>query len=142
MGINIRKDFREGIDPESKRVNCPHRGMRCENRFDIFVKAGDVIKVGQKFVKTYVPGEPNQTSMSLLLYITDKINPEYIDEEGVRYADARIDVPMPNTERGLEREVKVTIIFANVEIKIEAEDLETHKVEYLNLKFDFNYLDT
>jgi molecular chaperone DnaK (HSP70) len=139
-GINISMEFREGIDPESKRN--PDNTKQCKNRFDIFVVAGDVIKVGHKVVKTYVPIKPNQTSMRLSLYTTHKTNPQYIDEEGVRYAGATIEVPMPNTERGLERQVEVTIIFGNIEIKIEAEDLETHQVTYGKLRFDFNYLDT
>lgn len=140
-GIAIRMDFREGIDPESKRFKCPHRGMRCENRFDILVVAGDVIEVGHKVVKTYSPSYPEQENMSLSLYTTHKITPEYIDEDGVSYAGATIPVKMPNTKRGMNREVKVTIVFGNVEIEIEAEDLETHQVTKGKLKFDFDYLD-
>jgi molecular chaperone DnaK (HSP70) len=135
-GCDARMPFEVGKDPEKKKVWDPYKkAHKCENRFSIFVRAGQSIGVDDKETNTYSPLTPTQKRMKFNFYSTTKKDVRYVDEEGVVKIGEMV-VDLPSSDADSERNVEVTMYFGKTEIAVEAKAVSTGKK--VNTKLDFS----
>lgn len=87
--------------------------------FEPFVKVNELVEVGQKIERPYVPVRETQAAMSIKVYTSED------PCEGIIYADdPRLsflgDINVQMTGTGLNRSVKVTMQFGDSELKVSA----------------------
>ncbi|XP_062593076.1 heat shock 70 kDa protein 12A-like [Saccostrea cucullata] len=118
-GIASSTTFNPEIHREAKkfRVN----GVdKCDGLFSRHVKKNDELKLNvAQAEKTYTPLKSNQTSMRISLYKSENDNPMYIDDPGCKYLGS-YDVDMQDTTGGLDRKVKVSLLFGDTEIEVQS----------------------
>jgi hypothetical protein len=52
----------------------------CEDVFDAFVRKGDSVGSDEVHTKIYCPVRSRQTVMRIIFYVTEIIDPEFVDE--------------------------------------------------------------
>lgn len=136
-GCGMSTVFDPELDQESKKFLHPERKIDyCTNRFQTFVFAGDSIDIDKKEIKIFFASRSNQTHAYFPIYTTPNKEVRYTDENGVKKI-GEIEVDMPDTTGGLERQIIVTMYFGRTEIEVEAKD-ETSGNES-RVKIDFSY---
>ncbi|GAX45256.1 hypothetical protein NIES4075_62770 [Tolypothrix sp. NIES-4075] len=136
-GIETRMPFEDGDKEDKKWVNELGKEY-CDNRFDIFVKARKIVKVGEKVKRKYYPSEKNQTGVSIDVYSTPEEDVYYIDEDHVTL-ECRIVVDMSDTTDGWNRAVEVSMDFGDTEIQVEAKNVNTGKLYNHKILFGVYY---
>ena len=68
----------------------------CGDIFDVIVRKGKRVSIGTVFESTHFTVHKMQQAMTLQLYITEEVNPEFIDEEECTYlGSVTITFPEP-----------------------------------------------
>lgn len=68
----------------------------CGGIFDVIVQKGKRVSIGTVFESTHFTVHKMQQAMTLQLYITEEVNPEFIDEEECTYlGSVTITFPEP-----------------------------------------------
>lgn len=138
-GCDVSAPFNSELDPKSKRFFAEDQNdWYCHDRFNAFVLAGESVAVDEKVQKTFTPINRNQTQMGLEFYATKKTKIRYTDEPEVEKI-GEITVEIPDTTKGLDRPVEVTMYFGKTEIKVEAKDLTSGKQYNTTLRFSSTY---
>ena len=128
-GISCCLPFDAEVDPNSSRVVSDNGEELCEYRFDVFAKINEEIPVGQEKVHSFYPVRAHNTEMALPVYLSNNPKSRYTTEEDVKKVASMI-LPMPNTEKGTDRRVKVAMRFGETEIQITSEDTSSgEKIE-------------
>jgi molecular chaperone DnaK (HSP70) len=141
-GCGIEVVYDPKIDPVGKRVERADKNkVNCEDRFEVLVRAGEVVPVGHKLTRRYNPLANKQTNLKLPFYATRKMNPRYTDEEGVENI-GMIEISLPDTREGVNRVVEVTLHFGETEIQISAKDMNTGGRRDAALRFSSTYMMT
>lgn len=109
-GIATTSLFDSKIHKASKKITVNGED-RCSNLFSRHVMIGDEAE------KTYTPIKADQTSMRISLYKSNNDDTMYVDDPGCEYLGG-FDVPMTDTTGGLNREVKVRLLFGDTEIEV------------------------
>lgn len=131
-GIKTNLQFREGIDPESKRMQCD-RGDTCKQRFTKHIERGQSINVGEPQTEiAYSPLNKSQTRMCLHIYASKLENPQYTDDNCTFVGKLIVDL---SNHGDLNRSVNVSLTFSGNEIVVTATDKKTGKESAL--AFDF-----
>lgn len=135
-GIATTSLFDSKIHKASKKITVNGED-RCSNLFSRHVKIGDelFLNVAQA-EKTYTPIKADQTSMRISLYKSKNDDTMYIDDPGCDYLGG-FDVPMTDTTGGLDREVKVRLLFGGTEIEVKCLVVKT-KAE---VSYHFSFLE-
>lgn len=116
-GIATTSLFDSKIHKASKKITVNGED-RCSNLFSRHVKIGDELYLNvAQAEKTYTPIKADQTSMRISLYKSNNDDTMYIDDPGCDYLGG-FDVPMTDTTGGLDREVKVRLLFGGTEIEV------------------------
>jgi hypothetical protein len=138
-GIASRMTFEHGKDAESKKVwDEDHKEYSCEDRFSVFVNAGDSIGVDEEYRRSYYPVVRDQTQMRIVFYSTTKKRVRYADESHVTKL-REILVDMPDKSGGREREVVVTMYFGRTEVECVARDKTSGNEVKTQLDFTYSY---
>lgn len=133
-GISVRDDFRVGIDPEEKKVMVNGRPL-CEDRFSKHAEVGQSIALDEATPEqTYRPSEPDQTKVALKVYVTESLDPEYVDDEGCTYLGS-LTVDMPDITDGLKRVIGAQMTFGGTELAVKARNVKTNEVTTASLDF-------
>ncbi|XP_054908883.1 heat shock 70 kDa protein 12A-like isoform X2 [Poeciliopsis prolifica] len=109
-------------------------GVWCD---DIFMKLVEIDEdVGWNQIKSFslYPTSSTQTTISYYFYRTQHKSPKYVDEEGVKKIGGFV-LDSPNTERGMNREVKLNINFGFTEMKATATDIDSGSTKSIKLDF-------
>lgn len=116
-GIATNSNFNSRIHKESKKINV--NGIdKCKDLFSRHVKIDDELYLNvAQAEKTYTPIKADQTSMRISLYKSNNDDTMYVDDPGCEYLGG-FDVPMTDTTGGLNREVKVRLLFGDTEIEV------------------------
>ncbi|XP_062593107.1 heat shock 70 kDa protein 12A-like [Saccostrea cucullata] len=133
-GIASTRTFDHKIHKESKKFQV-NKVDRCDDLFSRHVKKDDelILNVAQA-EKSYTPLKADQESMHISLYKSEVDNPMYIDDPGCTYLGS-FDVPMRDTTGGLDREVKVRLLFGDTEIEVKCLVVRTGKETSYQFKF-------
>ncbi|ELT96722.1 hypothetical protein CAPTEDRAFT_196633 [Capitella teleta] len=129
----------ETYDPEKhgadkRRVQVMESIERQMNVMRIYVKRGEVIKVGQVKEFTFVPPMVNTTNVGHCVYCTEKSDVEYVDEEGVEHIGS---LEMLLEGKGLDREIKVRVFFGETELVVQTRQIGMGDKEWVQRSFDF-----
>lgn len=132
-GSGCSRDFIEGVHREEKRFVVD--GIeKCDKLFSCFVKEDTVVKVGQRISKPYSPLRPEKKSRHYGFYITSNPNTQYTDEPGVTKIGSLV-VQSPDTWRGKDRKVEVSMYFGGTEITATAWDISSGNKAQTTLDF-------
>ncbi|XP_072253690.1 heat shock 70 kDa protein 12A-like [Leuresthes tenuis] len=113
-GIAICVKFDESQHKAEKK----YTANGCDFCADIFLKLvsiGEDVGWNETREHFLYPVEPDQTSMKLTFYRTERKNAKYIDDWGIEEVGS-FDVDMPNTSGGRNRKVKLEVKFGSTEI--------------------------
>ncbi|ETN98488.1 hypothetical protein RFI_39007 [Reticulomyxa filosa] len=102
--INKHKYIRD-IDNKEYVSNC----------FDVFVKKGEEVKVGQMIEKKYIPGSKNEKSVYISIYRSEEIDPGVITEH--KYL-GKVQVPHPEDFDNMKDSYDVRFYFGETMIRV------------------------
>ena len=132
-GAAYARNFIEGVHREEKRFVVD--GVeKCGGLFDCFVKEDTVVRIGQRIGETYVPLRPEKTRRHYEFYVTSNPDTQYIDEPGVTKIGSLV-VQSPDTRRGKDRKVEVSMYFGGTEITATAWDISSGNKAQTTLDF-------
>lgn len=81
-----------------------------------------MVEVGEPQMKrTYKLVEPDQTNVEFDIYTSNDKEPTYTTDEGCTHLGT-LTIDMPDTSRGMDREVIVHMTFSGTEIAVTAVD--------------------
>ncbi|CAG8685765.1 4639_t:CDS:2 [Acaulospora colombiana] len=109
-GVLTSPKWTEGDPPERKRS---------DGRIDKFLemaKRGTRVNVDQKFSQSLVPIKEDQTRLSMDTYVTREYSATFCDEPGMKLLGA-FTIDLPDTHLGLNRPVRYTLSFGQMEIE-------------------------
>ena len=132
-GAGKSVDFIEGVHPEEKKFFVD--GVeKCNNVFNCFVKENEVVKLGQRIKKTYHPLRPERTIRCYEFYVTSNPDTKYTTEPGVTDIGSLV-VQSPDTWRGKDRKIEVSMYFGGTEITATAWDISSGNKAQTTLDF-------
>ena len=132
-GIDTCRDFIPVIHPEEKK-SVMDGIEKCMDIFSCLVKENKVIKLGQRITKTYYPPTANTTRIYIGFHVTSNPNTAFITDPGVTKIGS-IEVQSPDTRRGRNREIEVSMYFGGTEITAEAWDVSSGDKAQTTLDF-------
>ena len=132
-GTDCTMDFIEGVHREEKKIIVDGVEM-CDELFSRFVKEDAVVKIGQRICETYHPIRREQTRIRVGFYITTNPNTKYITEPEVTKIGSLV-VQSPDTWRGKDREIEVSMYFGGTEITATALDISSGHQAQTTLDF-------
>ena len=132
-GADCSRDFIQGFHPEEKKFVAD--GIeKCGDLFSCFVKENETIKLGQRIRKTFNPVRANDTVITLGFYTANNANAQFVTEPGLTKMGS-VTVQSPDTRRGRERKIEVSMHFGGTEITATALDVSSGNVEQTTLDF-------
>ena len=146
-GKGCMSPFENGKDPEDKRIpkeivskifqqeeDCDY----CNNRFDIFVAAGDRIP-SDAIVKRSYQIPPNETELTVTFLSTANSKARYVDEEGVtEIAQVDLRLPFEATSRSAKR-IEIEMQFGQSQIIAYAIDPISGNRERCEFRFSSSF---
>ena len=132
-GANCSRDFIEGFHPEEKKFVAD--GIeKCGDLFSCFVKEKRVVKVGEKIKKTFHPVKAKKKSLSFGFYVTSEADTQFVTDPGVTKIGS-LKVKSPDTWRGRDRDIEVSMYFGGTEITATAWDISSGNRAQTTLDF-------
>ncbi|XP_060561016.1 heat shock 70 kDa protein 12A-like [Ruditapes philippinarum] len=124
--------------------SCTHRKTKtffaegkefCEDIFDVHVRAGDVVKVGEwQEEKLYFPIYPTQTSVTFIIYCTKDRSPDLVTDSGCVLL-GEVELPMPDTTGGVDRKASASFRFGGTELEVQVYDKSAGTERNISLSF-------
>ena len=132
-GTNSVVNFIKGVHPEEKKFIVD--GIeKCHDVFSYFVKENKVVKLGQRITYTYRPLRASQTKMPLDFYVTSNPNTQFVTDPGLTKIGS-VTVQSPDTWRGKDRKIEVSMYFGGTEITATAWDVSSGNKAQTTLDF-------
>jgi hypothetical protein len=135
-GVSVALPFDPLRDREDYKLIKYDGTPLCDNRFDVFVGAGEVVVPGYSVVRPYYPIYRDQREMTLTLFTAETKQPRYSTDAPCRQV-ARLTVDMSATlsHPPGERCIEVTMLFGGTEVEATARDVKTGDVISTNIRF-------
>ena len=132
-GIRCTRTFIQRVHPEQKKIIVD--GIeKCTDLFDCLVKENKVARLGEKVKKIYHPGSANDYEIHVGFFITNNPNAIFTTDPGVTRIGSVV-VKSPDTWRGKDRDIEVSMHFGGTEITATARDVSTGNVAQTTLDF-------
>jgi hypothetical protein len=132
-GVGVLNKFLPGKHPPDKRTK--KDGVEwCTDIFDTFVTIDQSISLGEKVTRRYTPAKSYQTSTVISIYSSDKEHVLYTTDPGVNKS-GELYLEMPDTTGGKGRELELTMMFGDTEIRVEAVDLTSGTIAHSAIDF-------
>ena len=136
-GVETTRIFIQGAHPEEKKFVAD--GIdRCRDIFACFVKANDTVKVGEKIQRIFHPVRAKDTAFTFGFYTSSNPDTQYVTEPGLTKIGS-ITVQSPDTRRGRDREIEVTMSFGGTEITATAWILQVEMRKKPHLIFSVSH---
>ena len=132
-GADCCREFVRGVHPEEKKFVANGVEM-CNDLLNYFVKENEVVKLGQRIKSIYRPLYPNEKKIKYSFYAADNPNALLITDAGVKRIGSVV-VESPETWRGLDRELEVSLYFGGTEITATARDISSGNTAQTTLDF-------
>lgn len=133
-GIRVHRLFLEGLHPDSKKevIN----GLpRCKDVFFKFVKANEVVKVGERRRFTgFAPLTGTQKQVRIDFYQSERADVEFVTDPEVEKAPGR-GLVLETPEAWKTRNIEINLFFGGTEIKVTAVNLTSNKQSTAHLDF-------
>ncbi|KAJ8396531.1 hypothetical protein AAFF_G00015970 [Aldrovandia affinis] len=134
-GIAVCEKFDPAVhDARKRRVNKSRDYIYCIDVFAKLVEKGQSIGYNVTAEYLYSPIDDDQESMYFRFFCTERLSAMYVDETGLELIGSFI-VPMPNTNLGRKRKVKLDLKFGSTEIQASATDLSSCETQTIKLDF-------
>jgi len=136
FGVKGIKPFEAPWTDITKKKKFPGmNGDWCDGCFDKYVTVGEEFVIDSEVVHDFKPTHANQTEMKLEVYQTPTKNPIYVTEQGCRKLGDMI-IDMNDTGEGLDRIVRLSMKFGDVEIKLKAMEVVSKQEYNAVIKYD------
>ena len=132
-GADCCRDFIKGVHPEAKKFVANGKEM-CSDVFNSFVKENQVVKLGQRITSMYRPLYPDETQIKYSFYAASNSSARLVTDTGVKRIGSVV-VQSPETWRGLNRELEVSMYFGGTEITATARDISSGNTAKTTLDF-------
>ena len=132
-GAKCSRDFIEGFHPEEKKFVADGIEL-CGDLFSCFVKEKRVVKVGEKIKKTFHPVEAKTKSLAFGFYVTSDPKTQFTTDPGVTKIGS-LSVRSPDTRKGKDRDIEVSMYFGGTEITATAWDISSGNRAQTTLDF-------
>ena len=127
--------FIEGVHPPLKRHFCGGVAW-CKDCVVVVVKEGETVKVDEaRHFPNYHPLSSTQTAVSFAFYTSRSTNPEFTTDPEVGPSIGKVTVSSPNTYKGTDRDIDLSVYFGGTEIKATAFDKTSGNKETVVLDF-------
>lgn len=134
-GIAVSNAFDAAIhDVSKRRVSKADDYVYCTDIFQKLVGIGESVNINEVAHYTFHPVEPDQTQICFAFYCTEKRGAQYVDEEGMEWLGS-CTVPMPDTELGRKRELKLDIKFGLTEFQATCTDVTSQESRAVTIDF-------
>ena len=132
-GVGVLNAFVDGKHPTEKKTI--KGGLAwCTDVFDTFVVVDQCVALGDIVVRSYTPARADQTSTIISIFCSDKEHVRYTTDPGVRRC-GELHLDMPDTRGGKDRELQMSMMFGDTEIKVEAMDLTSQRKAHASIDF-------
>jgi hypothetical protein len=138
-GTEFNDDFDPAVDPPSKRVIHPDGTVHCKDRFSVWIRRGERVMLDETREMIYWPVSPDQTRVAFGIYCTNRTNPRYVDETGIRKV-GHVEVPMPETTGGKQRQILVKMHVGRTKLDARILDRASGTERSLTINFEDTYL--
>ena len=132
-GVGCLHRFDPDSHPPEKRVVKDGKEM-CTDVFDTFVFAGQAIPHGHSITRCYNPARSAIKSTVITLFATENESVQFITDQGVGKV-AELKLEMPDTTGGRARELRMTMIFGDTEISVQAVDCTSGQTASAHINF-------
>lgn len=132
-GADCCRDFIKGVHPEGKKFVANGKEL-CSDVFNSFVKENEVVKLGQRITSMYRPLYPDEKQIKYSFYAASNPSAVLVTETGVKRIGSVV-VQSPETWRGLNRELEVSMYFGGTEITATARDISSGNTAKTTLDF-------
>ncbi|XP_018545203.1 heat shock 70 kDa protein 12A-like [Lates calcarifer] len=132
-GIKTTERFDESKHRAEKKYTNKN-GVWCKDIFKKLVEIDEDVGWNESREYIFPPADKDQKCMGFGFFHTQRKNPLYVDEWGVKKIGSFL-VDMPDTTRGMDRQVKLEIKFGFTEMTATATDMETRST--VSIKLDF-----
>ncbi|XP_072253694.1 heat shock 70 kDa protein 12A-like [Leuresthes tenuis] len=129
--------YSDYFDKSQHKAEKKYTANGCDFCADIFLKLvsiGEDVGWNETREHFLYPVEPDQTSMKLTFYRTERKNAKYIDDWGIEEVGS-FDVDMPNTSGGRNRKVKLEVKFGSTEITATGTDSVSKSKKTIKIDF-------
>ena len=132
-GADRSIDFVEGVHPEEKKFIAD--GVeKCSEVFKCFVKENKVVKLGQRITKRLHPVRASSTRLKFGFFVTSNPKTQFVTDPGVTKIGSVV-VQSPDTWRGKDRKIEVSMYFGGTEITATALDVSSGNRAQTTLDF-------
>ena len=132
-GASCSKDFVQGVHPEEKKFLVD--GVeKCNDVFRRFVKENERVRVGQRIKKNYSPLYPERKEVKVSFYVSSDPKVKFTTDPGVTRI-GRVVVKSPDTWKGKDRKIEVSMYFGGTEITATAWDISSGNQAQTTLDF-------
>lgn len=135
-GAGCSRNFIRGVHPEEKKFIAD--GVeKCNNLFNLFVREDATVRFGQKITSTYTPLRADDTEIRYNFYSTTDPDSQFVTDPGMRLLGS-VTVLSPDTWRGKDREMEVSMEFGGTEITARARDVSSGNIAQTAIDFLHN----
>ena len=132
-GAGCSRNFIHGGHPESKKFIVD--GVeKCQDLFHLFVKENSAVKIGEKVTCTYTPLQANDTNITFNFYSSSNPDSHFVTDIGMKKVGSFM-VLSPDTWRGKNREIEVSMYFGRTEITASARDVSSGNTAQTTIDF-------
>ena len=133
-GFRAHTNFNPNIHAPEKKVLI--EGVeKCKEFFDVVVKEGEAVKVGEKkcFIRT--PLYSDSKSINFSFFTSTDPNVMYTTDSTVGPSIGNVEVNSPDTSKGKKRDIELCVFFGGTEIKATAIDKTSGNAASVYLDF-------
>lgn len=133
-GFDAWRSFDPEIHDPQKKVVVEGR-EKCKGIFDVIVKENEVVKVGETKCVIRCPVYSHQKSAQFDFYTSTDPDVKYTTDSSVGPSIGKMTVDSPDTSKGTDRKIELSIFFGGTEIKASAIDKTSGNVATVKLDF-------
>lgn len=132
-GVGCLNPFIPGKHPLEKRV--VKNGVEwCTGLFDTFVFADQAVSLGHTVTRSYTLAQESKQSTKISVYASERGSVQYITDPGCEKV-AELTLEMPNSVDGQCKELRMTMMFGDTEISVEAVDAASGQITRASIDF-------
>ena len=132
-GAECIRDFIPGVHPEEKKFIVD--GIeKCRNLFNLVVRQNSSLQVGKTVTSTYKLLRATDSETTFNFYSTSNPDFQFITDPGMQKLGT-VMVISPDTWRGKDKEIEVSMYFGGTEITASARDISSGNVAQTTIDF-------
>lgn len=132
-GVGCLNKFDPEKHPPEKKVI--KDGLEwCTGIFDGFVFSDQAVSLGHVVTRSYSPAQARQKSTVITLFASEKESVYYVSDPGC-YRVGELKLEMPDITGGKCRELRMSMVFGDTEISVEAVDMTSGQTARASIDF-------